>query len=381
VTSSTENAAPHEIYLIPGFFGFSALGKISYFHHVAEALTLAFDRHGRDVEIHPVGTLPTASIPSRVENLANSIREHGDPDAWVHLVGHSTGGLDARLLATPGFSVAGVEKASLQERIGSVVTVATPHYGTPSASLFDGLFGQKLLYILSLGTIFTLRFGRLPLHVLFKLVGLLTKLDNQVGLRGTVLDQFNEGLFSQFDPELRAEIREFLDRIVADRSALGQLTPGSIDLFNAAVNDHPEVEYGCVTTRTPHLAWRHVTSSGLNPYKQASYGLFQVLRHLASRGKLNLPESVLARRPQLKTGFESEPDTSESDGMVPTLSQVWGKVIAAARADHLDVCGHFDDPAHDPPHIDWLVSGSNFRRAEFEAVWEDVAEFILASEA
>ncbi|MFB6372098.1 MAG: esterase/lipase family protein [Bradymonadaceae bacterium] len=380
MASSTTDAPPHEIYLIPGFFGFSALGKISYFHHVAEALTTAFDRHDCEVSIYPVGTLPTASIPSRVENLAGSIKEHGDPEATVDLIGHSTGGLDARLLATPGFSVAGVDKAPFQERVGSVVTVSTPHFGTPSASVFDGLFGQKLLYVLSLGTIFTLRFGQLPLKVLFKLVGLLTKLDNQVGLRGTVLDQFHEGLFSQFDPQLRAEIREFLNHIVADRSALGQLTPGSIDLFNAAVNDHPDIDYGCVVTRTPTPAWRHVTASGLNPYKQASYGLFQVLRQIAGRGKLKIPESVMAKRPQLKAGYDSEPDSSDSDGMVPTLSQVWGRVISSISADHLDVCGHFDEPEHEPPHIDWLVSGSQFRRPQFEAVWEDVAEFVLEAE-
>ena len=101
------------------------------------------------------------------------------------------------------------------------------------------------------------------------------------------------------------------------------------------------------------------------------------MRKVAGRGKLKIPESVMAKRPQLKAGFDDEPDGSDSDGMVPTLSQVWGRVIAAVGADHLDVCGHFDDPEHVPPHIDWLVSGSRFRRPQFEAVWQDVAEFIL----
>lgn len=368
---------PHEIYLIPGFFGFSSLGRITYFHHVACQLDRYFTDYDREPAIHAVGTLPTASIPSRVEHLTSAIEQHGDPDAAVHLVGHSTGGLDARLMATPQLSIPGIDKERFEGRIASVVTVATPHFGTPTASLFDGLFGEKLLYVMSLGTIFTLRFGRLPFEVLIKLVGLVTKLDNQVGLRGTILDQFYEGLFAEFDPEIRAQIRDFLNHIVADRSALGQLTPGSIDLFNAAVADHPEVSYGSVVTRAPYLRLGDVRRSGLNPYKQASYALFQVLRKVAGRGDLSVPESVMAKRPQLRAGFDAPPDGSDSDGMVPTLSQVWGEVIAAVRADHLDVCGHFDDPEHDPPHIDWLVSGSRFRRSQFEEVWRGVGEFIL----
>ena len=63
-------------------------------------------------------------------------------------------------------------------------------------------------------------------------------------------------------------------------------------------------------------------------------------------------------------------------GIVPTLSQIWGHVIHAAVADHLDALGHFRDASHDPPHVDWLVSGSGFDRPGFEALVDDVVRFV-----
>ena len=366
----------HEIYLIPGFFGFANLGKITYFHHVTEQLEAVFEDLGHEVAIHSVHTLPTGSIPTRVQKLVETIDEHGEEGASIHIVGHSTGGLDARLLVTPGMSIPGVQEKKYAERVESIVTIATPHYGTPTAALFDGLFGQKLLYIMSLGTIFTLRFGKLPFKMLVKLIGLISKIDNQVGLQETILDQFYRDLFSQFDPELEEEIREFLDHIVADRSAVGQLTPGSIDLFNAAVADHPDIRYGSVVTRAPDLSFDNFVAAGFNPYKQASHGLFQVVHQVAGRGKLKLPEEVSSKRRMMRAGFDTEPDENDNDGMVPTLSQPWGKVIAAVRADHLDVCGHFDDPTYVPPHVDWLVSGSKFRRPSFERLWRQIGQFV-----
>lgn len=43
---------------------------------------------------------------------------------------------------------------------------------------------------------------------------------------------------------------------------------------------------------------------------------------------------------------------------MPALCQVWSHVIHAAVGDHLGALGHFRDATHEPPHVDWLVSGS-----------------------
>jgi hypothetical protein len=65
-----------------------------------------------------------------------------------------------------------------------------------------------------------------------------------------------------------------------------------------------------------------------------------------------------------------------NDGIVPTASQLWGDPIAAVRADHLDVIGHFHHPTHVPPHFDWLASGSGFARPQFERLWQRVAVWL-----
>jgi triacylglycerol lipase len=51
----------------------------------------------------------------------------------------------------------------LGARVRSVVTIATPHHGTPLASFFTTLRGQQSLQLLSLLTIYMLHFGDLLL--------------------------------------------------------------------------------------------------------------------------------------------------------------------------------------------------------------------------
>ena len=61
------------IYLIPGFFGFSRLGGLVYFAHVAEYLEQVCQSFGLDAKIHRVPTLPTASIRRRTALLLENI--------------------------------------------------------------------------------------------------------------------------------------------------------------------------------------------------------------------------------------------------------------------------------------------------------------------
>src|SRR4051812_19399407 len=101
----------HHVVLVPGFFGFGSLGEISYFAGVREALERAFARLALDVDVVEVPTLPTASIRHRAarvqETLARIARSEPGP---LHIVGHSTGGLDARLAIAPTASLPATEK-------------------------------------------------------------------------------------------------------------------------------------------------------------------------------------------------------------------------------------------------------------------------------
>jgi hypothetical protein len=66
-----------------------------------------------------------------------------------------------------------------------------------------------------------------------------------------------------------------------------------------------------------------------------------------------------------------------NDGIVPTLSQLHGRVLHVARADHLDVVGHYTLAGGRT--ADWLPSGAGFTPEAFEATWEAVASAIAGS--
>jgi hypothetical protein len=63
-----------------------------------------------------------------------------------------------------------------------------------------------------------------------------------------------------------------------------------------------------------------------------------------------------------------------NDGVVPTLSQIHGRLLHVARGDHLDVVGHYTLAGGRT--ADWLPSGAGFTPAAFEATWESVAAAI-----
>jgi len=369
----------HHLVLIPGFFGFAAIGELLYFSHVRRYLREACSRVGLNAAIHTVQTYPTSSLTRRAERLLEVVSAETSAEPGpIHFIGHSSGGLDARLLVSPGVSLRGdLEVEPLVEKVRSVVMISTPNWGTPVASFFTSLFGQKLLQLLSLGTIYVLRFGRLPSSLLFRLGALFTRLDDLVGWRGSLLDQVFDQLLADFSPERRLAVEQFLGEIGGDQALMPQLTPEGMDVFNAATRDRPGVRYGSVlnVARPPGLL--STASVGLDPYGQTTHALFYGLYRLASRMPASeVPELSQAQSEALRGAYGAVPARQANDGVVPTLSQAWGEVIHAARADHLDVLGHFRDGDRRPPHVDWLSSGTAFNRGQFEALWTDVVGFV-----
>jgi hypothetical protein len=104
--------------------------------------------------------------------------------------------------------------------------------------------------------------------------------------------------------------------------------------------------------------------------------LFRLLHALTSRPHPRYPYPQTSRPTQRKLnrglGFKADP--SINDGVVPTLSQLHGRVLHVARADHLDVVGHYTLAAEGTG--DWLPSGAGFTPEGFDALWDDVAAAI-----
>jgi triacylglycerol lipase len=367
----------HHVLLVPGFFGFANLGDFAYFTHVQELLAEIGPGLGLDGEVRVVLTEPTASLPRRAALLAESLSSLLDEGPGeVSIVGHSSGGLDARLVMTPGVTLpTAVDVERCARRVGSVVTVSTPHLGTPVAHLFNNLLGQQLLRILSLATIYTLRTGRLPISVALRLARILRR----PGSRPSgVLDQLFLELLADFSGSRRRAVEGFLADVRSDQGLVGQITPAGMDLFNASTLDRPGVRYGCVVTRARPPGFRSFFTAGLDAYAQATHALFVVLYRFASTTHGDRRPRVTAEHAAvLRRAYGRIPDLRANDGIVPTLSQLRGDPIAAVWADHHDVIGHFHLPKHVPPHFDWVASGTGFDRRQFEAVWRDIAAYLV----
>ena len=372
----------HQVFLVPGFFGFSSFGRLKYFNGVGDIIGSEFERRGIPARVVEIDTLPTASIRRRAASLLEFVHTLSSDSAGpIHLVGHSTGGLDARLLVCPNADLQSHEKRALLARVESVVTVACPHFGSPLANFFGGALGRPVLKLAAVGLLYLLSHGRLPLGVGLQLARCVTRLDDVFGLNQTVADELFEKLLSELGDEERRQLLDFVDGVSNDQSLLFQLTEAGCDLLNATTGKPEHLRYASVVTCGARASLKTAWAQSLDLYAQSLHGLYAVLHWLASRadarwlGKLP-PETEAALTRDLGRPVELR----DNDGVVPTLSQIWGDYLGAVRADHLDVVGHFGYSA-EGSGSDWLPSGSGFGQTEFERLWRNVATYLADSSA
>lgn len=371
------------IFLIPGFFGFANIGDFAYWGPVYRALRALLDEAGFPAEIHCVKSLPTASLRTRTRCLLEAIaKTRPGPQTHIHLIGHSTGGLDARLLLTPAVNLdtkIGVE--AYARRVRSCISIATPHRGSPIASYFVGVVGRKLLQTLSILTMAALRRSELPLTVWTRAAGLFALPSSADKSTGSLAGQLYRQLLSDFNEERRDQVVELLTEVERDQSLLTQLTIETMDIFNAAAGDREDVLYGSVVTKAHRPGLSTSLEIGLDPSAQAQHAFYYSLSRLARGYQFPAPKGETRRA--LHAAFGETPDSTDNDGIVPTLSQPWGRCIASAQADHLDIIGHYSDD--NPPEgsdrlYDWLSTRSNFRTPDFLDVWQKVVESVIEAE-
>lgn len=368
----------HHVVLVPGFFGFGSLGELTYFVGVKPALERAFRQLALNVEVVEVPTLPTASIRHRAARVHETLAGvAGAGSGPIHIVGHSTGGLDARLAITPTASLPVTKKFHAHERLRTLVTIDTPHFGTPLASFFGSVAGYPLLRAVAAVSTAAITHAHVPLGIGLRALRWLSRADDLLGFDHTIADDFFGRVIADFSPERRAELIAFIEGVAKDQSLVFQLTPAGCDLLNACTADPDNLRYGSVVCCAPppraasFLALKH------NPYAQSMHALYVALhRILSAASKEIYPAPAPQQRAALERAFGSYPAASWSDGIVPTLSQIWGEVIHGARADHLDVVGHYGSKRPELPTTDWIPSRSGFDDAAFEALWSAVATFI-----
>ncbi len=118
--STTPAHGPFPFVLAHGMFGFTSLGPLEYFYGVAEALR----KDGHVVYAGQVDALNSSDVRGEQLNtfIDGVLAETHAPK--VNLFCHSQGGFDCRYVAS-----------KYPQKVASVTTIATPHYGDPIADL------------------------------------------------------------------------------------------------------------------------------------------------------------------------------------------------------------------------------------------------------
>jgi pimeloyl-ACP methyl ester carboxylesterase len=369
----------HSVYLIPGMFGFAQLAGYDYFGHVRSAIERRYADAGLQVSIEVVAPPPTASLRYRARLLARAVHRTAGPGP-IHLVGHSTGGIDVRLVLSSTRNLR-VDPSELRwtERVRSAVSINAPHYGTPLATYFTSVAGARVLYALSLLTVVSLSLGEPSLAIFSRLLAGLGSIDQVFGGDLRLISRATDVLLRFVDSDGRSAIHSYLNKIRLDQGALIQTTPEAMDLFNAATEDRGAVRYGSIATGAPPPGALDITKRVRSPYGAFSAALFSTIHRFTAQqhqryGYAPLPP-VTRERLSRSLGWSVNERTS--DGVVPTLSMVWDQLLWCGAADHLDVLGHFHDEFRPSRHVDWLTSGADFGRPQFWRMMDTLVRFQL----
>src|SRR5260370_30225070 len=370
------------LYLSPGLFGFNRIGAYAYFKHLERGLRNRMADAGREAKVHLVEAAPTSSIRRRAVTLVSEMARTEQPDASIPLIGHSTGGLDARLVACKTSALGDHRLDALRPRIRSVTTMNTPHYGTPLASFFATVSGQRLLYVLSALTVMALKLGAPPLAITSSFVAAFGRIDRVLGFEVRLIDRITETIVRARDAASSRDLRAYLGGLRDDQGVIIQLAPESMELFCLAVEDNADVFYQSTASYAPAPGVRHWARSLASPWTSPSATIFTTLYQLTA-----MPHRMYPCEPPgtewngiLIDKLGQVPPPLANDGIVPFRSQLWGKLVWAGQGDHLDVVGHFAGDRRGNEHVDWLSSGAKFDRPRFDELIDAIVLGILGLE-
>lgn len=339
------------VLLLPGFFGFTRLSGLYYFAmRTAAAIRGGLDTStGRSIPVVPISTSPAGSLRERQDAVILQIRallERLGGNVRLHLVGHSTGGIDAYLL-TCERQLSGApwtpEQDDVRHRIASVTTVASPFRGTWLSAGAAAKFALDPRHHAS-GVVTALR-----------LMGELASLHVSKELAASALANAIVAL---------PDAARLCWHLLRNRQLIGDLVPGEMerllcenprDLDVPITNFVTVVPEGVLQHASPFFADLYAMTSGSSAAPASG-----AVR--AATALLNACASETIRPPG------SAPpvfDHRVSDGVVNSARQVLDPDDRAMLggillADHLDVLGYYDN-------VDALVSGRPLNDSVFRS--------------
>ncbi len=119
----------YPVVLCHGLFGFDEIEVVGGRHAYFRGVPARLEKSSWQVSLARVPG--AASVKERAAELAECVRTVDAPR--VNIVAHSMGGIDARYA---------ISRLGLARRVASLVTVGSPHRGTPVADLGEGLAGR-----------------------------------------------------------------------------------------------------------------------------------------------------------------------------------------------------------------------------------------------
>jgi pimeloyl-ACP methyl ester carboxylesterase len=386
------------LVLVPGFGGFDALGTLRYY----EGVTGVLER--TPLVLHYFPNLPTASVRTRAEQLLAFLderwrRKEIRPGDEIHLVGHSTGGLDLRQLLLRYQELERAPGPRREEsalavlgRIRSVQFLSTPQRGTNLVCRLNHPLARTLLLRPLLRACYesvrglrergTSEGARVLRRVLLR--GRRVESENWIdALLDTMQGCYSrEGAYpSALARASYFELLRWLLHMASDASALSDLSPTRLGDAppSPAHEDDPEgerrflVEHGIRYASVVTVA---------RPRSGRWWDLFNRLYAFTAESpvpRLGQPQAV---QKLLEPRAARMLSLADNDGLVNTLSQVWpdGASCSLVDADHADVIGHYQADTGGDTHgafkrYDLLNSASDFDARAFSELWTRIAAF------
>lgn len=360
------------VILVPGFLGFARFGTFYYFdERMIAGLRMALEeRRGARVPVIPWAPLPTSGLLERQRHLSNYLRrllqERISGVERLHLVGHSSGGVDAVLLACRerlSGEPWGRDDAVYREKLASVTTLAAPHHGTGlAASLLAAALENPLgdpSAVLSQARVVARLLKSLP-REMPEAAGMQAAHARDIARFAWQVFR-NRRLIQDLRPDRMEEVRQ---RVV--------LTPGvRITCFVAGAEPRASGRPSEAFYRELYALTADETSLDIGPMDPATRSLAE---WMARPGEVICsPESILPRTI----------DAQLSDGVVNSARQLLDPSDASqfggfVVADHADILGHYDRQdaliEGDLLEAGLLHSGAGFGDDEFFSLLHRIAD-------
>jgi hypothetical protein len=347
---------------------------------------------------------PTGSLDERVASLHDLVRKLLDGDRLphdveppfpadrVHLVGHSTGAVDARLLANDHYVWSGGprkdEREDVRKAVERIVTISAPFYGTPIATHIALDANLALVAVQTLTMLGALQNGTIDVATIRALLLDAPLLEfRQIVEAATT--RARSGPFALpavlanqkavSDSKLVADqLGRFFQKLEDDRQLLGQLTLSHLgrggDLQEQLKGgDRARIESYVTVSPAPRL--RDVVEG--HPLQRMVYA---ILHEATARDEM--PGDIQPGAERYFGDPRAEDECNDllarpraCDGVVPARSQLLDGGILAGRvfADHQDVVGSFKGGGG----ADVMKSGANFGQGAFTELWTDIANRLV----